>query len=77
MSLSGAAPFWAATDREVLGKVRQGRYSLAGPRWYDVSTEAKDCISSLMKFDPHNRLSATVALAHPWVAGRGGLCRPR
>jgi calcium-dependent protein kinase len=44
MLLSGTPPFKGRRDREVLQSVRRGKYTLSGPKWENVSDEAKDFI---------------------------------
>jgi len=38
-----------------------------GPEWDRVSDEGKKFCTALMQKDPHKRLSASQALAHPWI----------
>lgn len=59
-------PFDGKTDDEIIEKVKKGNYSFSGPVWLNISREAKDLISSLL-CPPANRLSASVALLHPWI----------
>lgn len=65
--LSGRPPFNGRNDREILSKVQSGRYSLDDDLWDRKSDEAKNLIRSLLEVDPKKRLSASQALASPWI----------
>ncbi len=65
--LSGRPPFPGKTDKEVLQKVSEGYYELTGDQWDKRSADVKDLIRKLMQRDPSKRLSASVALRHPWL----------
>lgn len=65
--LSGKLPFDGSHIKEVLRKVRAGRYEFPSAEWRDISDEAKQFIDGLLELDPHNRLTAQKALAHPWL----------
>jgi calcium-dependent protein kinase len=65
--LSGNRPFWADTKDEITRKVKQGRFSLIGSEWDEVSREAKSFIRCLLQFDPSLRCSPVEALKSPWL----------
>ena len=65
--LSGKPPFHSRSNRDVMEKSAKCEYSLEGDEWEDVSADAKDLISKLLKFDPNTRLTADQVLEHPWV----------
>ena len=65
--LSGKRPFWGASKKEIARKVTEGRYSLAGPEWNDISREAKSFIRGLLEFDPFLRFSPVEALKSQWL----------
>lgn len=67
MLLCGSPPFKGKRDREVLQAVRRGKYTLSGPRWENVSKEAKDFIRRLLVYNPVRRMTAEEALKHPWL----------
>jgi calcium-dependent protein kinase len=69
MLLSGTPPFKGRRDREVLQAVRRGKYTLSGPKWDNVSEEAKDFIRHLLVYNPSKRMTAEAALKHPWLQG--------
>lgn len=64
--LSKKPPFNGKTDEEIMGRVKIGQYSLVGPPWNTISSEAKDLIKSLLTFNVKDRLSSEQALNHPW-----------
>lgn len=65
--LSGIPPFNGKNDHEILHRVSEGQYSFSHNHWQDISAEAKDLISGLLKFKPEERLPAQDALNHPWL----------
>ncbi|EFJ48737.1 hypothetical protein VOLCADRAFT_31617, partial [Volvox carteri f. nagariensis] len=65
--LSGQTPFQAPTLEAVLQRVKTGEWAFHGRRWALVSEGARDLVSSLLKPDPAQRLSAAEALEHPWL----------
>eukprot|EP00928_Gymnodinium_smaydae_P062316 TRINITY_DN46213_c0_g1_i1.p1 TRINITY_DN46213_c0_g1~~TRINITY_DN46213_c0_g1_i1.p1 ORF type:complete len:539 (-),score=90.91 TRINITY_DN46213_c0_g1_i1:136-1752(-) len=67
MMLSESAPFAAATDHEVLQRVRQGSYCLGGHHWEKVSAPPKHVITSLMTVEASFRPTADDALRKAWL----------
>ncbi|KAJ3172757.1 hypothetical protein HDU87_007845 [Geranomyces variabilis] len=67
--LSGYTPFDydAATQADEINNILHCRYNFASEYWSDVSDVAKDFISKLLIVDPHQRMTAQQALAHPWM----------
>jgi serine/threonine protein kinase len=65
--LSGKLPFDGSNIKEVLRRVRSGRYTFPDSEWAQISEEAKSFIAGLLELDPHNRLTAGQALRHPWL----------
>ncbi|KNC97017.1 CAMK/CAMK1 protein kinase [Spizellomyces punctatus DAOM BR117] len=67
--LCGYTPFdyEAPSQADELQNILTGRYSFAAEYWYDVSDMAKDFIKKLLLVDPHERMTARQALAHPWL----------
>ncbi|CAE7354654.1 Camk4, partial [Symbiodinium microadriaticum] len=53
--LSGAFPF------------DEAKYSLSGPQWSTVSSDAKRFVRALMTLDPLDRLDVRQALQHEWM----------
>uniref|UniRef100_A0A8C7ZLB4 Non-specific serine/threonine protein kinase n=1 Tax=Oryzias sinensis TaxID=183150 RepID=A0A8C7ZLB4_9TELE len=66
--LSGESPFQGNSDAETLALVTAAHYEFDPESFEDISDEAKDFISSLLKKDRRARLSCTEALSHIWMA---------
>ncbi|XP_068610898.1 myosin light chain kinase, smooth muscle-like [Brachionichthys hirsutus] len=73
--LSGESPFQGNSDAETLALVTAACYEFDQESFEDISDEAKDFISSLLKKDCRCRLSCTEALAHPWMVSLAPLSR--
>ena len=64
--LSGTPPFNGRDDRDILRKVKSGKYGFDDPVWANVSKEAKKLIKRMMEIDQTKRCSAQDALIDPW-----------
>ena len=64
--LSGVVPFEDQDEKRLFAKISRGAYSLSGPEWVAVSSEAKRLVAGLMCLDPARRLTAAAALEHNW-----------
>nr|XP_020510609.1 myosin light chain kinase, smooth muscle-like [Labrus bergylta]XP_020510610.1 myosin light chain kinase, smooth muscle-like [Labrus bergylta] len=73
--LSGESPFQGNSDAETLAHVTAACYEFDQESFEDISDQAKDFISSLLKKDKRCRLSSTEALAHPWMVSFTPLTR--
>lgn len=51
MLLSGLAPFGGEDDKQILDRVRIGKFSYPDKHWKGISTGAKDFISKLLVMD--------------------------
>jgi calcium-dependent protein kinase len=68
MLLGGCAPYDGQDDEEILQNValaKKPNYE-TGP-WRRVSDNAKSFVQGLLTVDPEKRLTAEMALQHPWV----------
>ena len=65
--LSGKPPFNAASEPEIMKKVKRGTWAFSGDVWSTISEDAKDLITKLMEKNVDKRISAVDALAHPWI----------
>lgn len=74
--LSGCPPFKGQNEKEILEKVRCGKYSLASEEWQMISSEAKSMIEKMLVkgrshgihfLDPSKRYSAQQALNDKWI----------
>uniref|UniRef100_A0A8C6SNM8 Myosin light chain kinase n=1 Tax=Neogobius melanostomus TaxID=47308 RepID=A0A8C6SNM8_9GOBI len=72
--LSGESPFQGNNDAETLALVTEAQYEFDEESFEDISDEAKDFISSLLK-KTKKRLSCTEALSHPWMVSFTPLLR--
>jgi serine/threonine protein kinase len=70
-SLSGELPFPASTDGSTtieghLAEAYRGP-RFTGPRFRDVSHEAKDLIERMLHYSPYNRITLEDVLSHAWL----------
>lgn len=66
--LAGYEPFYDERgDTHIFRKIIKGDFEFHSPWWDDVSDDAKDFVSKLLKLDPNNRLTAKQALEHKWI----------
>lgn len=64
--LTGTPPFNGRNDREILDRVRSGRYSMNKPQLRYVSADAKNLMQWMLTFDPARRPSAQECYNHKW-----------
>jgi serine/threonine protein kinase len=55
---------------KVYAKIREGHFEFPSPYWDTVSDVAKDLVKRLLTVDPDQRISAQLALTHPWIVRR-------
>lgn len=67
MLLSGKSPWLADTEPAILSAVVNGKYVFVESDWVGISDSARDLVKKLLCIDPNTRLTATQALAHPWM----------
>jgi len=67
--LCGFPPFYHEVTTSLYKLIREGTYDFPSPYWDDISAEAKDVISGLLKVSPKERLTPDKVLSHPWIAG--------
>ncbi|KAL2091375.1 hypothetical protein ACEWY4_013638 [Coilia grayii] len=69
--LCGFPPFYSNTGQAISPgmkrRIRMGQYEFPKPEWTDVSQEAKDLITQLLKTDPNERMTITQFMNHPWI----------
>ena len=75
--LTGRHPFERAgiDSEEVLERILNAEYSLAGPEWRGVSPRAAELVAQLMHPDPKQRLHAQETGTSAELDGATGLCR--
>ena len=64
--LSARPPFGGNDDNDIMERVAIGQYDLESPPFNKVSNSAKDLIRKLLTMDPNERITAEIALNHPW-----------
>jgi calcium-dependent protein kinase len=60
--LCGKPPFYGDDDKEILNSVKLGTYSLTGPDWKNISSEAKDLVKRMLTYEVDQRISAEDAV---------------
>ena len=65
--LCGYPPFNGQTDKDILVKVKRGKYEYPESEWGQISESGKKFVSGLLAFVPAERWSAQTALEHPWL----------
>ena len=65
--LCGKPPFNGESNREILKKVKIGKFSFAEPAWNGVSDSAKDFVTQLLTKNQDKRPTAEQALHHPFL----------
>lgn len=68
--LTGAVPFLGASngDMEGLNKaILSGRINFCTARWWGIPEAAQDLVRRMLQVDPAKRITASDALAHPWL----------
>ena len=71
MLLSGTPPFGGNTNEQIMQAVQRGRYHFYEDTWGEVSQQARDFVSNLLKLDAAQRPTAADALQHPWFKESG------
>ncbi|KNC51281.1 CAMK protein kinase [Thecamonas trahens ATCC 50062] len=76
--LCGFAPFTpqVGDPDAMLDAIRSGKLAFPSPHWDAISPEARDLVAGLLRVDPAARLTASQALAHPWLSGARGSSPP-
>ncbi|XP_048202738.1 myosin light chain kinase, smooth muscle isoform X2 [Perognathus longimembris pacificus] len=65
--VSGLSPFMGDNDNETLANVTSATWDFDDEAFDEISDDAKDFISSLLKKDMKDRLNCTQCLQHPWL----------
>jgi calcium-dependent protein kinase len=64
--LCGYPPFNAKSDEDIFKKILKGQFAFPSEEWSNISNEAKDLVSKMLKYDPAERPSCSELLKHPW-----------
>lgn len=67
--LCGYPPFHGKTDEEILRKVRHGKFVFDPKGWREISDDAKNLITNLLRMESAQpqRYTAEQALQHDWI----------
>lgn len=65
--LSQRKPFNGKTRSQVKEKIMRCNYSFEDRDWGHISQDAKDFVSSLIVYNPDDRMTSKQALNHPWL----------
>ncbi|VDK27745.1 unnamed protein product [Taenia asiatica] len=68
--LSGISPFAGDTQVETFQNILECSVTFDREEFLDVSMEARDFITRLLRKNPRKRDTASECLRHPWVAVR-------
>ncbi|XP_077616091.1 ribosomal protein S6 kinase alpha-6, partial [Crocuta crocuta] len=74
--LAGYTPFANGpndTPEEILLRIGNGKFSLSGGNWDNISDGAKDLLSHMLHMDPHQRYTTEQVLKHSWITHRNQL----
>ncbi|WKX89652.1 hypothetical protein Q1695_008922 [Nippostrongylus brasiliensis] len=74
--LSGQTPFAMGPNDpadEILKRVGEGRVTMEGKAWMEISDNAKDLVQKLLDVDASRRPSAKQILQHPWITHRNSV----
>ncbi|OMJ90472.1 hypothetical protein SteCoe_7174 [Stentor coeruleus] len=66
--LSGSPPFVGKSENEVISNITIGNVTFTGSIWKNISSQAKDLITGLLRLNPDERLTPQQALDHPWLS---------
>jgi calcium-dependent protein kinase len=73
MLLSGKRPFHHQDRKEKKRMIQNDPVRFSSAEWDRITPHAKDFCLQLMQKDPKKRLSASQALAHPWIKNMAGV----
>ncbi|XP_071419036.1 myosin light chain kinase, smooth muscle isoform X4 [Pithys albifrons albifrons] len=65
--VSGLSPFMGDNDNETLANVTSATWDFDDEAFDEISDDAKDFISNLLKKDMKSRFNCTQCLQHPWL----------
>jgi len=68
MLSGGDKPFEGKTPKQVVTRILLGQYDFDQPAWGSISDQAKDFIRKLLVVEPEDRMSAPLAIRHPFIA---------
>lgn len=66
MMLCGMPPFYGADRKEVMQKIKKGKFSFKSKIWSVISSDGKNLIEKMLTYDPEKRPSCREVLSHSW-----------
>jgi len=66
--LCGFPPFYHRDPNKLFEVIEKGVFHFPDAQWSNISSTAKELVSSLLKLVPEERLTAKQVLAHPWLS---------
>ena len=75
--LTGSPPFNGRNDKEIIERVKLGRYSMNKPAFRYVSDAGQDLLQKMLIYDPSHRISAEDAYNHRWFRKENKLNKKR
>jgi len=66
--LCGFPPFYHRDPNKLFDVIEKGVFDFPAAQWSNISAPAKELISSLLRLDPSERLTAQQVLAHSWLS---------
>ncbi|CAD7971967.1 unnamed protein product [Amoebophrya sp. A120] len=66
--LCGYPPFYGDNDVDVLARVRLGTFTFVQADWKNVTSDATELITKMLKKSPSDRFTARQALDHIWIS---------
>ena len=67
--LCGEFPFPTSNDALTKQSIRSGSFFFRNNLWKDISKEAKDLVTQMLKKNPKARYTVDQCLSHPWFKG--------
>jgi len=64
--LFGRFPF-GGSERKVKQQIKAGQYYVEPDQWNSISPVARDFLEKMLVVDPMKRMTAAMALEHPWI----------
>ena len=69
--LLGFTPYPSNDTQEIKSLISSGRFDFfENEEWFDFTLQARELVSSLLAYEPTNRITAKQALKHPWISKR-------
>lgn len=66
MMLCGQPPFYGNSRKEVMARIKKGKFQFKSKIWNVISSEAKSLITYMLVIDPQQRPSCREVLSHRW-----------